>query len=95
MKRFDLLHLALLLAVLILAALFWLTPYTYHHHLGGALVRIHRVTGNTDMLGTSEWQAMKSPEAHWSEWAASEEKPSPSRPARLYLKDDIGLGKDK
>jgi hypothetical protein len=59
MKRLDTLHWLLIAALIVTAVVAWITPYRYEHWGNNQLVRIHRVTGETDRLTSEGWRPMK------------------------------------
>jgi hypothetical protein len=65
--RIDRLHKILLGIIVVLASLFWLTPYKYSYHTvsgayGTAPMRINRLSGKAEVLGLAaggyEWVAV-------------------------------------
>jgi hypothetical protein len=80
LKKLDGLHWLLIALLGLLSALFFLTPYTYHEY-AGVLVRIHRLTGNADLLQATGWERMRN--------ADDEDAPTARTPSGLT--DDLGI----
>ena len=57
MKRLDYLHLSLLAVITALIARVVFTPYQYHR-LGVVLVRVNRITGDSERLTGMGWKEM-------------------------------------
>jgi hypothetical protein len=84
--KIDLLHKVLLAIIVMLALLFWLTPYSYHTGYGNALIRINRLSGRTYVLyaGSGEWRSVMTPKE--AEAAAEEARAVKKAKAELEEK---------
>jgi len=56
--KLDRLHWLLIVLLLATAVFVWFTPYRYERWQSGGLVRINRITGDTDILLRTGWRPM-------------------------------------